>query len=207
MIVTKRQKELLNFISSFIAKMGYAPSILEIQIKFRINSSATVHQHLKNMEEAGLISRVPNRHRSIEVLYVYDTSAVQTDGRVPVMGAIAAGYPIESYPDRETEMVSLPEEMAGGGQTYILRVRGDSMIGDHILDGDMVIVRKSETANPGQTVVALIDGGETTLKRYYPEGGRIRLQPANPDMEPMLYGSERVLIQGIVIGILRKFNS
>lgn len=202
MTLTKRQKELLDFIVSFIEKKGYAPSIVEIQHKFKINSPATVHQHLKNLQSKGLIRRVPNRHRSIEV--VPTSGGVQVGVRVPLLGTIAAGDPIEPF--QESEMMSLPEEMVGDGDTFLLLVRGDSMIEDHILDGDMVIVRKSETADSGQTVVALIDGHEATLKRFYPENGRIRLQPANLKMEPMVYDSHRVQLQGIVIGILRKFH-
>ena len=200
--MTKRQKELLDFLASFIEKMGYAPSIVEIQQKFGINSPATVHQHLKNLQIKGLIRRVPNRHRSIEI--VPTSVGVQVGVRVPLLGTIAAGNPIEPF--QEQEMMSLPEDMVGDGDTFLLQVRGDSMIEDHILDGDMVIVRKSETADSGQTVVALVDGNEATLKRFYPENGRIRLQPANVNMEPMMFDSERIQIQGIVIGILRKFH-
>ncbi len=192
----------MDYLASFIEKMGYAPSIVEIQQKFRINSPATVHQHLKNLQAKGLIRRVPNRHRSIKI--VPTSAGVQVGVRVPLLGTIAAGNPIEPF--QEHDMMSLPEEMAGDGDTFLLQVRGDSMIEDHILDGDMVIIRKSETADQGQTVVALIDGHEATLKRFYPENGRIRLQPANEKMEPMIFESERIQLQGIVIGILRKFH-
>ena len=202
MTLTRRQKELLDFISSFIEKKGYAPSIVEIQQRFQINSPATIHQHLKNLQSKGLIRRVPHRHRSIEV--VPTAGGVQVGVKVPLLGTIAAGSPIEAF--QESDMISLPEDMVGDGDTFLLLVRGDSMIEDHILDGDMVIIRKSEAADPGQTVVALIDGTEATLKRFYPEKGRIRLQPANVKMEPMIYQPERVQLQGVVIGILRKFH-
>lgn len=201
MTLTKRQKEILDFIRSFIEEEGYAPSNLEIRQKFNINSPATVHQHLENLEAKKCIYRTPNRHRSIEILSV---ASAAPSTLVPVLGAISAGHPIESYPDTET--LSVPKEMLGGGENYLLRVRGDSMIGDHILDGDMVLVRKSETAQAGDTVVALINGAESTLKRFYPENGRVRLQPANPEMAPLLYSAEKVEIQGKVIGILRKFS-
>jgi repressor LexA len=205
MNITKRQKELIDFISAFIDENTYAPSIAEIQKHFSINSPATIHQHLKNLEEKGFIKRVPNRHRSIELgdVPVPSGKTVKGSMQVPILGSIAAGSPIESYPDTET--VSVPEDMALAGETYVLRVRGDSMVDDHILDGDMVIVRKSETARPGDTVVALVDGSESTLKRYYPEGGRIRLQPANAEMEPMYFSPGQVEIQGIIVGILRRF--
>jgi len=202
MVLTRRQEEILDFIASFIEGKGYAPSIVEIQRRFKINSPATVHQHLKNLQEKGLINRKPNRHRSIEV--VPTASGVQVGVRVPILGAIAAGIPIEPF--QYTEMMSLPEEMVSGGDTFLLRVRGDSMIDDHIMDGDMVIVKKSESADSGQTVVALVDGNEATLKRFYPEDGRIRLQPANPEMEPMVFEADRVRLQGVVTGILRKFQ-
>lgn len=202
MTLTKRQKELLDFIKAFIEKQEYAPTIAEIKKEFGINSPATVHQHLKNLEDKNAISRIPNRHRSIELV---QEKAKSPDGvRVPILGSIAAGYPIEPYPDVDT--ASLPAEMVDGEGTFLLRVRGDSMINDHILDGDMVVVNKSETAQPGQTVVALIDGREATLKRYYPENGKIRLQPANPEIEPMIFEASKVQIQGIVTGIIRKLG-
>ncbi len=201
MIITKRQKEILDFVNAFVAAKGYAPSIGEIKAQFGINSPATVHQHLKNLQDKGLISRVPNRHRSIEVIPSY--GARPSGFAIPILGAIAAGYPIESYP--ETDTMTLPEEMGADENCYLLRVRGDSMIDDHICDGDMVLVRKAEFAKPGQTVVALVDGREATLKRYYPERGKIRLQPANITMAPMVLEPQRVRVQGTVVGIIRKF--
>ncbi len=201
MIITKRQKEILDFVNTFIAHNGYAPSIGEIKAQFGISSPATVHQHLKNLQDKGLINRVPNRHRSIEI--IPSDGAAPAGLAIPILGAIAAGYPIESYPDTDTMV--LPQEMGADENCYLLRVRGDSMIDDHILDGDMVLVRKIEFAKPGQTVVALVDGREATLKRYYPEQGRIRLQPANAMMEPMIFDPRRVRVQGIVVGIIRKF--
>ncbi|MDH5543412.1 MAG: transcriptional repressor LexA [Nitrospinota bacterium] len=202
MSITKRQKEIIDFISSFMEENEYAPSIAEIQKKFSINSPATIHQHLKNMEENGLIRRSPNRHRSIEVIPA-GHGGIQVGVKVPVLGSIAAGRPIESFPD--TEMISLPEEMVADSDTFVLKVKGDSMMEDHILDGDMVIVQRADTARPGDKVVALIDGSESTLKRFYPESNRIRLQPANREMEPMYFEPEQVQIQGKVIGILRRF--
>ena len=202
MSITKRQKEIIEFISNFMEENEYAPSIAEIQKKFSINSPATIHQHLKNMEESGLIRRVPNRHRSIEVVPAA-SGGVQVGVKVPVLGSIAAGYPIESFPD--TEMISLPEDMVADSETFVLKVKGDSMIEDHILDGDMVIIQRSDTARSGDKVVALVDGHESTLKRFYPEKDRIRLQPANQEMEPMYFQPDQVQIQGKVIGILRRF--
>ncbi|MEE8483031.1 MAG: transcriptional repressor LexA [Nitrospinota bacterium] len=202
MTLTKKQKLILDFIAAFIEREGYAPSIAEIKKEFGVNSPATVHQHLKNLEAKGAIRRIPNRHRSIEI--VQASPSAGKGRRVPVLGAISAGSPIESFPDTET--ISLPEEMAPGSESYLLRVRGNSMIEDHILNGDMVIVKKSNVAAPGQTVVALIDGSEATLKKFFFENGKIRLQPANPEMKPMVFDTNRVQIQGIVTGILRKFS-
>ncbi len=202
MTLTKKQKLILDFIAAFIEKEEYAPSIAEIKKEFGVNSPATVHQHLKNLEAKGAIRRIPNRHRSIEIVQAPHSAG--KGRRVPVMGAISAGSPIEPFPDTET--MSLPEEMAQGSESYLLRVRGDSMIEDHILNGDMVIVKKSNVAAPGQTVVALIDGSEATLKKFFLENGKIRLQPANPEMKPMFFDTNRVHIQGIVTGILRKFS-
>ncbi len=201
MKITKRQKEILDFANSFIVKNGYAPSIGDIREEFGISSPATVHQHLKNLQAKGFIHREPNRHRSIEVI---PSSGAKPGITVPILGAIAAGYPIESYTDHNTMV--LPEEMGTDHSSYLLRVRGDSMIDDHILDGDMVLVRKSSIAKPGQTVVALIDGREATLKKYFPDNGRIRLQPANSAMKPMYFEPTKVRIQGIVTGIIRKFS-
>jgi len=202
MFVTKRQKEILDFVNAFIIKRGYAPSIGEIRGQFGISSPATVHQHLQNLQEKGLIRRSPNRHRSIEV--IPSDSAEHNGVYVPVLGVIAAGYPIESY--AEPINMTLPRELGADENCYLLRVRGDSMIDDHIMDGDLVLVRKASTAKPGQTVVALIDGREATLKKYYPESGKIRLEPANPEMQPMFFEPTRVRIQGTVAGVIRKFS-
>ncbi len=199
--LSKRQKELYDFINSFMKSEGYAPSIAEIQKEFSLNSPATVHQHLKNLEEKGLIRREANRHRSIEV--VPASGERQRAVMVPILGSIAAGSPIESYSDIET--IALPEGMVANDNTYVLKVRGDSMIDDHILDDDMVVVRKASSANKGNTVVALVDGRESTLKRYYPENGKVRLQPANPAMQAMIFNPDQVEIQGIVVGVLRKY--
>jgi repressor LexA len=201
MKITKRQKEILDFVGTFLGKKGYAPSIGEIRGEFGINSPATVHQHLKNLQVKGFIRREPNRHRSIEII---PSEGGRLGGvAVPILGAIAAGHPIESYAQSDT--MTLPEEMGADHNCYLLRVRGDSMIDDHILDGDMVLVRKNSVALAGQTVVALIDDREATLKKYFPERGRIRLQPSNSSMGPMYFEPARVRIQGIVTGIIRKF--
>lgn len=202
MFVTKRQKEILDFVNVFIAKHGYAPSIGEIRGQFRISSPATVHQHLQNLQDKGLIRRSPNRHRSIEII---PSDGARPGGvSVSVLGVIAAGHPIESYAEAET--MALPKELGADENCYLLRVRGESMINDHILDGDLVLVRKGGIAKQGQTVVALIDGREATLKKYFSDGARVRLEPSNPGMKPMYFEADRVGVQGIVVGVIRKFS-
>lgn len=192
----------MDFVNVFKEKRGYAPSINEIGGQFKISSPATVHQHLKNLQEKGLIRRSPSRHRSIEVI---PSQGAEHNGiYVPVLGEIAAGYPIESY--AEPDVMTMPRELGADEECYLLRVRGDSMIEDHILDGDLVLVRKSMTAKPGQTIVALIDGREATLKKYFVEGGRIRLEPANSTMQPLYFEPVRVRIQGTVVGVIRKYS-
>jgi len=201
MRLTKRQKELLDFIKIFMDEYEYAPSIGDIQKEFSMNSPATVHQHLENLVLKGRIKKVPHQHRSIEI--VPELPEWRGGVKVPVLGYIAAGSPIKSYDGDES--VEVPKEMVGKAKTFILKVRGDSMVDDHIVDGDMVVVRQSDRAKQGNTVVALIDEDESTLKRFYPENGKVRLQPANSNMKPMIFDSSRVRIQGVVVGILRKY--
>ena len=204
MYLTKRQKEVLDFIKSFIRDNGYAPSIDEIRGKFDLSSVATVHKHLKFLEKKNAIRRVPNQSRAIELIPSPDLlrmDAVQ----VPLLGTIAAGHPVEAIAGEEK--ISIPEEFLGEGETYVLRVKGNSMIDEQICDGDFVIVEDRKTPRNGEVVVALIERQDVTLKKYYDEGDRIRLQPANPDMKPIIINKrdDSLEIQGIVIGILRKY--
>jgi repressor LexA len=204
MYLTKRQKEILDFLTEHIRTYGYAPSIDEIRKHFELGSLATVHKHLLMLERKRVIRRERNQSRSIELV---PTTDFNRGGlvRVPLVGTIAAGEPIEAI--TEEERIELPEELLGTGRTYVLKVRGNSMIEEQIRDGDFVIIEERQTAENGQTVVALLNGSEVTLKKYFDEGKRIRLQPASPGLEP-IYVDKRtgnIQIQGIVIGILRKY--
>jgi len=204
MHLTKRQKLIYDFIVLSIESNGYAPSIIEIGEHFGLSSPATIHKHLTNLESKGLIRRTKNLSRAIEMV---EKSEGEFSGRqveVPLVGCIAAGAPVEAYPLGET--VVIPEDMLGRGTTYVLKVRGDSMIEDSIRDGDFVIIEERSSANNGETVVALVDNESATLKKLYRENGHIRLQPANATMEPIIVPSDSVIIQGVVIGLLRKFN-
>lgn len=180
--------------------MGYAPSIMEICKQFGLSSPATVHKHLSHLEEKGLIRRQHNLSRSIE-LTEEPKSARQME--YPLLGSIVAGQPIEAVENRE--MISMFPDTEGK-DVFVLRVNGNSMIDDHIRDGDYVIVEKRESAENGETVVALLDNECATLKRFYREKNHIRLQPANTEMEPIIVMEGDFTIQGVVVGILRKFK-
>ncbi|GIW40173.1 MAG: LexA repressor [Candidatus Binatia bacterium] len=199
MFVTKRQKEILSYVEKHIRRHGYAPTIEEIGRAFRLSSPATVHKHLRNLERKGLIRRKWNHSRAIE-LAGESPKAVP----LPLLGNVAAGRPIE--PVETDEVLSVPEEFLGRRPTYALRVVGDSMIEDGILDGDYLIVEQREEADNGKTVVALVRG-EATVKRFYRQpDGRIRLEPANPTMEPIVAPAEDVELRGVVIGVLRRYR-
>jgi repressor LexA len=198
--LTKRQREILDYLNDFISKHGYAPSLEEIGKRFNLSSLATVHKHLTNLQEKGFIKRAWNRSRSVELLQT------RSGGRaleLPLLGFVAAGAPIEAVAGSES--ISVPEEMVGRRDTYVLRVRGSSMIDEQIRDGDFVIVEDRKTADNGEMVIALLNGSDATLKKFYRENGRIRLQPANPTMEPIMVPAEHVQIQGVVVGVLRKY--
>lgn len=201
MYLTKRQRQILDYINTFLSRRGYAPSLVEIGRKFGLSSPATVHKHLRNLEEKGVITRHWNRSRSIELA----SSDLGTAGvELPLLGVIAAGRPVEAFPTVET--MTVPEEFAGKGNTYVLRVKGDSMIDEHIRDGDYIIVEERQTAQNGETVVALLDNEEVTLKKFYRRKGRIKLVPANPALKPITVRPHDVRIQGVVIAVLRKYR-
>jgi repressor LexA len=200
MALTRRQREVLDYISGYIRRRGYAPTLREIADHLGLSSVATVHKHLVNLEAKGMLQRGWNQSRSLVVLGGARVGAVE----VPLLGYVAAGEPIEAVEDRRD--ISVPEDMVGHRPTYVLQVRGDSMIEEHICDGDYVIVEDRRVAQNGETVVALVRGSEATLKKFYREGGFIRLQPANPAMKPLILREDEVEIQGVVIGILRKFR-
>src|SRR5688572_26229011 len=201
MHLTRRQKEILDFVSRHIEKKGYAPTIEEIGEQFGLSSLATVHKHLTNLQQKGLITRLSNRSRAMELVpSQMKVHAVE----LPLLGRVAAGSPIEAIEDRET--IFVPEDMIGRKETYVLQVKGDSMIDEQIRDGDYVIVESRTTAREGEMVIALLEGEKATLKKFYHQGpGVIRLQPANAQMKPILVDADDVTIQGVVIGILRKY--
>ncbi len=207
MALTKRQKEVLDFLVHFLNKHGYSPSFEEIARSLKLTSLATVHKHITTLEHKGFIRRGYNQSRSIEVLQLPKPVREQVIERhqveLPLAGRIAAGRPLEAVADHET--ISLGD-FARGSNVFVLQVKGSSMVEDHILDGDFIVVEPTQVANPGEIVVALVGGEEATLKRFYREpGAKIRLQPANSEMQPIIVPAAEVKIQGRVIGVLRKY--
>lgn len=202
MALTKRQSEILNYLQEHIRERGYAPSFEEIAEQFHFQSLATVHEHLTNLERKGYIHRTHNESRAIEVLPPKGTTGAT---EIPLLGRVAAGAPIESIVAGET--LSVPDALLPRrGPNYALKVQGESMIDDHIIDGDFVVVNGRQAAENGEMVIAMINGSEATVKRYYREpGGWIRLQPANVAMQPMRFQERDVLIQGVVVGVIRKY--
>jgi len=198
--LTKRQREILDFLQDYIQRHGYAPSLEEIGRRFDLSSLATVHKHLTNLQDKGFIRRSWNRSRSVELL---EAPAGQRAVELPLLGYVAAGAPIEAVPSSES--IAVPEHLTGRRESYVLRVRGDSMIDEHIRDGDFVVVEDRHSADNGEMVIALVGGQDVTLKKFYRENGRIRLQPANPAMEPMFFDPAVVQVQGVVVGIMRKY--
>jgi repressor LexA len=207
MALTKRQKEVLDYLVAFETKHGYAPSFEEIGKGLKLTSLATVHKHVTTLEKKGFIRRGYNQSRSIEIIQLPKSVKDQVIDRklqeLPLVGRIAAGRPLEAVEERET--ISLGD-FARGGNSFVLQVKGSSMIEDHIMDGDFVVCEQTQVANAGDIVVALIGGEEATLKRFYREGpGKVRLQPANSEMAPIMVAANDVKIQGRVIGVLRKY--
>jgi repressor LexA len=197
MALTRRQKEILDFIESFLDARGYSPSFEEIAGFFQYRSLATVHEHLSNLEAKGYIRKNYNESRSIELART-EMRLAAVD--LPLLGTVAAGEPIEAVAEKEA--IAVPEDMVSGTVAhYVLRVRGDSMIEEQIRDGDYVIVRARDTANNSEMVIALIDGENATAKKFYREpDGVVRRQP-----EPMYFTADRVTVQGIVVGVIRKY--
>ena len=198
--LTKRQREILDFLNTFIEQHGYAPSLEEVGQRFGLSSLATVHKHLTNLQDKGFIKRAWNRSRSIELV---PTRVGARAVDLPLLGNVAAGEPIEAVVSSETVVV--PEDLVGKQDTYALRVRGDSMIDEQIRDGDVVIVEDRKTAQNGEMVIALLQGAEVTLKKFYRDNGRIRLQPANEAIQPLMVDAHEVQIQGVVVGVVRKY--
>jgi repressor LexA len=195
--LTKRQAEILQFIRDSIAENNYAPSYREICAYFRLSSTATVAEHIESLRQKGYLTQEENLARSIQL-----TEAEEPTGyiAIPLLGSIAAGKPIEAIPTHET--IDIPRDMSGHN-VYALRVRGESMIEDGILNNDYVIVEQTRIAKNGDIVVALVDNDNVTLKRFYKEKDHVRLQPANSSMNPLFF--KKVAIQGKVRGLIRKF--
>ena len=199
MPLTCRQRQILDYIRAYIEEKDYSPSFEEIARHLNVASLNGVYKHLRALEERGFIRRLSNQARSIQLRNPEHDAGLT----LPVLGTIAAGQPIEAIADQEE--ISVPEDFLGKGRHFGLRVSGDSMIDEQIRDGDMVIVRERSEAQNGETVVALIDGEDVTLKKYYREGSRIRLQPANESLDPIYVSEERIKIQGVVRGVMRRY--
>jgi len=206
MAITRRQRQVYDFIADFVQKNGYSPSYDEIRLGLELNSLATVHKHITNLEKKGLLRRDYNRSRSIDLLQpkgrLKQVMSQSTHMVLPLVGRIAAGRPIEAVENPET--ISLAD-FVRSKEVFVLEVRGESMQDEHILSGDYVLVEKTKSAHNGDIVVALVQGSEATLKRLYREGDTIRLQPSNAAMQPLIVPADAVEVQGRVIGVLRKY--
>jgi repressor LexA len=208
MALTKRQKQVLDFIHQFKSEHGYSPSYEEIASGLGLASLATVHKHISALNSKQYVERGHNQSRSIDLTQRYfrecGIGERDSDISIPLLGRIAAGSPVESVPENQSLHFS---DFLGKGDTFSLEVRGDSMIDDHICNGDYVLVEKVHEVRDGEIVVALVQGMDTTLKRFYREDGNIaRLQPANANMEPIRVPLSDVEIQGRVLAVLRKFG-
>lgn len=209
MAVTKRQKQVLDFIARFIDDNGYSPSYEEIAKGLDLASLATVHKHISTLETKQYLKRGFNQSRSLDMgpKYVQEIRRARAEPaamEIPLLGRIAAGSPVEAIEQRETLKLG---DFAGNPDVFALKVRGESMIEDHICDGDLVLVEKTARVRDGDIVVALVEGLETTLKRYYRESAdTARLQPANAALQPILVRLQDLEIQGRVLAVLRKYN-
>lgn len=202
MSVTAKQRRIYEFIRRYIESNQEAPTIAEIGRQFQMRSSASVHAVLVALEREGLIKRIPNVSRGIEIVKQEEGEGEEKE--IPLLGTVAAGQPIEAI--LSDDAISVPKDMHGRGRTFALRVRGDSMIEENIQDGDIIIVASQKTADNGQMVVALIDGNYATVKKFYREPDFIRLEPANPQFKPIFVKTpERIQIQGVVRGLIRKY--
>ncbi len=211
MALTRRQKEVYDFISGFVDKNGYSPSYEEIADGLGLSSLATVHKHISNLEEKELLRRDYNRSRSIDLLrprgrmkqaFAAAAAAAESSMSLPLLGRIAAGRPLEALENPESISLS---DFTRSKDVYVLQVAGESMQDEHIVNGDYVLVEKTNVARDGEIVVALVNGSDATLKRIYVEGSKVRLQPSNTAMDPIIVPAATVQVQGRVIGVLRKY--
>ena len=207
MALTRRQKEVLDFIAAYQVENGYSPSYEEMARGLKLASIATVHKHISALDKKNYLQRSHNQSRSIDVAPRYlqeqRRNRLEASLEVPMLGSIAAGQPVETYSEPTTVSFA---DFVGQKDTYALRVRGNSMVDDHICEGDMILVENTVEAREGDIVVALVGGSETTLKRYYREpGNMVRLQPANSAMSPIRVSAQEVQIQGRLLAVLRKY--
>jgi repressor LexA len=204
--LTRRQREIFEFIRDFVSRRGYSPSLEEIGSHFGLSSVATVHKHVQHLVEKGFLQKAWNRSRSVEPVSGV-AGAVPELASLPILGTVAAGSPIEAVEDDgAVERISVPREMVSRpGETYVLRVRGESMIDEQIRDGDLVVVESRQQARNGDTVVAIVGGSDATLKRFYKKGDQVKLVPANPDMQPIELHARDVEIRGVLKGLLRQY--
>lgn len=198
----KRQKQILDFIAQYIQKNGFSPTLTEIAHAIGVSSLATVHEHLKAMEKKGVIRRFEGAIRGIEILE-NQMPKLSNGIELPVLGFIAAGQPIEPFTDPNATISVAPGMLSGKKRAYVLQVKGNSMIDEGILDGDYVVIEQKETANNGDIVVAILENGFATLKRFFKEATRVRLEPANSKMPPIF--AKNVRIQGKVVGVVRRY--
>jgi repressor LexA len=200
--LTKKQRMVLDYIRLFLTERGHAPSYEEIARGLGLTSPSTIHAHVENLKLKGYLKKRWNANRSIDLSESQDIQSASKE--LPLVGRIAAGLPIEAIEDRDK--IAVPAHLVGRNDTYVLLVKGDSMSEDHVLDGDYIIVEKRETASDGDMVVALIRNSEATLKRFRRSGRQIRLEPANPAYKAMVFDEREVMVQGVVIGLLRKYD-
>lgn len=215
MALTKRQKQVLDFLAEFIAENHYSPSFEEIAQNMDLKSVATVHKHLQVLQEKGYLQRSFNRSRALEITPKYYDEIRNNrqkltsfhrgveDLATPLMGAIAAGQPLETFEDNESLSFA---PFLGAPDVFALQVHGQSMVEDHILDGDYVLIEKAKRVRNGEIVVALVQGSETTLKRFYLEGTMVRLQPANMEMDPIIVPASDVEVQGRLLAVHRRYQ-
>ncbi|NIM19831.1 MAG: transcriptional repressor LexA [Candidatus Latescibacteria bacterium] len=201
-VLTRQQRRILSFISLFLETEGYAPTLHEIREHLGLSAVSTVHEHIERLIEKGYLARGWNQSRSLSVAPA--ALAQRAAARIPLMGRVAAGNPIEAIPDPED--ISVPEALLGRGETFALDVKGDSMVDEGILDGDTLVVEKRETADNGALVIALIDGREATVKRFHQRGSSVELASANEAHPPIVRNARAVQIQGIVVGLLRRYR-
>jgi repressor LexA len=199
----RRQRQIVEFISQYIQKNGYSPTLQEIADAIHVSSLATVHEHIQSLIKKGVIKKYEGSVRGMELVderYISDANGVE----LPVLGFIAAGKPIEPYTDPDAKFTVSPSMVSGQKRSYVLKVKGDSMIEEGILDGDYVVIEEQPEVHNGDIVVALLDNGMATLKRFFKEASRVRLEPANSTMAPIY--ATRVKIQGKCVGVIRRYN-